>query len=88
MLALRPLPFKHFPLLFQDEALLSRVSRVCFVFLFFNPTCSFGFAYLTLWRSHHGYWASKVNLALIGLCQRLNGLKRETASCPVPFSFH
>lgn len=33
---------------FQDEALLSGVSRF---FFFFNPTCSFGFAYLTLWRS-------------------------------------
>ena len=29
-----------------------------FLFLFFNLTCSFGFAYLTLWRSPHSHWAS------------------------------
>lgn len=55
-LALYPSPpsISLFP--FQGEALPSRVSRV--LCLLSNPTCSFGFAYLTLWRSSHSHWAS------------------------------
>lgn len=50
-------PLRHFPFPVQGEALPSRVSRG-FLFLFFNLTCSFGFASLTLWRFPHGHWAS------------------------------
>lgn len=54
-----PLPSKHFPLPFSGEALPSRVSRFWAGFFFFMiPTCSFGSAYLTLWKFPHSHWAS------------------------------